>query len=70
VLTSSRDGQPYVVIFGVDLGARNSPDTFVYEKTGADGKRYVLTMSRDVRQLTDAESAQATFANGHKPSGG
>jgi hypothetical protein len=67
VLTSSRDGQPYVVILGANLGATRSADVLAYEAKGAEGKRYVLKMSYDVSQMTDAEFAQATFAMGHKP---
>jgi hypothetical protein len=67
VLTSSRDGQPYEIILGADLGASRSPEILAYEKQGKDGTRYVLTMTYDVQQLSDAEFAQATFAAGHKP---
>ena len=67
VLTSSRDGQPYVVILGAQLGSVSSDDILIYEKKGLEGKRYVLLMSRDVRQLTDEEFAQAKFAMGHRP---
>ncbi len=70
VLTSSRDGEPYVIIMGADLGATRSADILAYEKRGAEGKRYVLMMSYDVQQLTDQEFAQATFAMGHKPKDG
>jgi hypothetical protein len=69
VLISSRDGQPYVIVLGVDLGAEISKDVLAYEKNGAEGKRYVLLTSRDVMQMTDDEFAQATFAQGHKPTG-
>ena len=68
VLTSSRDGQPYVIIMGADLGGQANPsDVLAYEKVGAEGKRYVLLMSRDVQQMTDEEFSQASFARGHKP---
>jgi hypothetical protein len=67
VLISSRDGQPYVIILGADLGAEVSKDVLAYEKKGAEGKRYVLLTSRDVLQMSEDEFAQATFAMGHKP---
>ncbi|MCI0359464.1 MAG: hypothetical protein L0211_13390 [Planctomycetaceae bacterium] len=69
VLISSRDGQPYVIILDVDLGAEISKDVLAYEKKGAEGKRYVLLTSRDVIQMTDDEFAQASFAQRHKPTG-
>ena len=68
VLISSRDKQPYEIIFGVKLGDTVSDEIFIYEKTGAEGIRYVMTTSRDIRQIPAAEFAQATFANGHRPS--
>src|SRR5690349_9665042 len=68
VLTSSRDGQPYVIVLGVDLGAKRSTDIFIYEKNGKDGLRYVMQTSREVRQITDADFKNAAFAKGHKPS--
>ena len=67
VLTSSRDGQRYVIIMGATLGASTSNDILAYEKTGVDGNRYVLLTSSDVRQIPDAEFRQSTFAKGHKP---
>lgn len=67
VLVSSRDGQPYVIILGVDLGAEISRDVLAYEKNGADGKRYVLLTSRDVLAMTDEAFLAATFAMRHRP---
>jgi hypothetical protein len=67
VLISPRDKQPYVIILGAMLGTQISGDILIYEKNGAEGKRYVFTMSYDVKQLTDDEFAKASFAMGHKP---
>jgi hypothetical protein len=67
VLVSSRDGEPYVIILGARLGEVISQDILAYEKKGADGKRYVLLMDRSVRQLSDEEFKQATFAQRHRP---
>ena len=70
ILVSPRDGEPYVIIMGANLGATRSPDILAYEKRGAEGKHYVLLMSYDVQQITDEEFSKATFAMGHKPAGG
>ena len=67
VLTSDRDGQPYGIVFGLDLGAAVSHDIFIYEQKGAEGTHYVMTMSRNVLQIPDADFAQQTFARGHRP---
>lgn len=67
VLTSNRDGLPYGIVFGLDLGAEVSHDVFIYEQKGAEGTHYVMTMSRVVQQIPDAEFAQQKFARGHRP---
>lgn len=67
VLVSPRDKQPYVIILGAMLGTQMSGDILIYEKAGAEGKRYVFTMNYEVKQLTDDEFANASFAMGHKP---
>jgi len=67
VLISSRDGLPYVIVFGLSLGAQVSHDIFIYEQRGFDGQRYVMTMSRNVQQLSEDGFRGATFAKGHRP---
>lgn len=67
VLTSDRDGLPYGIVFGLDLGAAVSHDIFIYEQKGAEGTHYVMTMSRNVLQIPDADFARQTFARGHRP---
>lgn len=67
VLTSARDGHPYVVLLTVNLGSAPGNDIFIYEKSGKDGTRYVMTTALDVLQVPDAEFAQKSFAGGHKP---
>ena len=67
VLTSKRDGLPYGIVFGLDLGAEVSNEVFIYEQKGAEGMHYAMTMSRVVQQIPDAEFAQTKFARGHRP---
>jgi hypothetical protein len=68
VLVSSRDGEPYVIIMNANLGMADGRDEILaYEKTGVEGNRYVLLMSRDVRQISDDEFRRAKFAKGHRP---
>jgi hypothetical protein len=70
VMRSPRDGQPFVVILGAASkgdGGDDKSTIWAYEQTGADGKRYVLMLSGDVKLLTDGEFAGAKFAAGHKP---
>jgi hypothetical protein len=69
-LRSPNDGQPYEVAWGVrldrvmDIGA-----VFAHEKKGVDGKRYVMTVARIVKTMTDAEFSHATYPGGKKPVG-
>jgi hypothetical protein len=71
-LRSPRDGQPFVIIWGVDFnrlppGRDDIYTVAAYEQRGADGKRYVLHFPRGVVLLTDEELRKAAFPPGHKP---
>ena len=70
LLRSPRDGEPYVICWGVDLlvpakWARSTP-ILAYEKRGAEGTRYVLTTLRSVQQMSDEQFEQASFPPGHQ----
>lgn len=71
-LTSSRDGQAYVVFWGVDPRV---PPTWSkgrailgHESQGAGGTRYALIMRGNlhVEKLTDEELRASSFPPGHK----
>jgi hypothetical protein len=68
-LRSPRDGQPYVVLYGTALDPDARSTILAHEKDGVEGKRYVITLSRDVKLLTADEFANAEFAPepGKKP---
>jgi hypothetical protein len=67
LLKSPNDGQPYAIVWGVDLGNAPNPTMVVaHEKVGARGVRYVMTPT-GVRTLTDAEFGRAEFPPGYKP---
>ena len=66
---SSRDGQEFVVVWGLNL-ATAPPDTVVaYERTGADGKRMVVTVNRDILEVTPEEFARLKLTKDHAPGG-
>jgi hypothetical protein len=71
LLRSARDGQPFVVCWGVDLTQpptwAKSTAILAYEKQGVEGKRYVLTFARSVELMSDKEFSEASFPPGHKP---
>jgi hypothetical protein len=57
LLVSPRDGQKYVIRYGLRLDPFGS-EILAHEKDGADGTRYAITLSRDVRVLSDQEFAR------------
>jgi hypothetical protein len=69
LLVSPNDSQPYVIVWGANI--LTSPEPYmivVYERTGANGFRHVLTPTGTL-MLSDANFAKATFPPGHKPGG-
>src|SRR5262245_45050551 len=61
ILRSPRDGQPYVILYGVHIRKvklEMPPPIWAYEKNGVNGKRYVLTVMGAV-PMTDEEFAKA-----------
>ncbi len=51
-LVSARDGQPFVVLYGL---AMNNNPVVAHEKTGKDGSRWVVDMRKVPRLVPDAE---------------
>lgn len=73
ILRSPRDGQPFVVCWGVDMTrlpaswAQSTP-VVVYERQGAGGQRYVITAPfRKLEVLSDREFRRASFPPGYSP---
>jgi len=70
-LRSPTDGEPYVICWGVNLLAppkwAKSTPILAYEKRGANGQRYVLTIMRSVLVMSDSEFRQASIPPGHQP---
>jgi hypothetical protein len=67
-LRSPNDGEPLVVIWGVDFD--KLPPGYVvgvYEKKGVDGKRYVLRFPLGVKVMTDEQWKKAVFPPGYTP---
>ncbi len=68
-LTSTRDGQPYVIIWGLDLGGRHlgSNAPLAYEELGKEGKRLLVTCNQEVKELSEAEFTEIEWPSGHEP---
>ncbi len=70
-LRSPNDGEPLVVIWGVDFDKLpmrpGSPVVAVYEKKGVGGKRYVLRSPLSTCVMTDEQWKKAVFPPGYTP---
>lgn len=70
IILSPRDGQPYVLVGGIDISRMSSGGempVIAYESKGADGKRQVVDLRGKIRLLTPAEFDQLKFPPTHKP---
>jgi hypothetical protein len=64
---SPNDGEPYVIVWGIRLDRIDDADgVLAHEKKGRDGKRFVITLSRFTKELSDAEFSQIHYP---RPSG-
>jgi hypothetical protein len=70
ILVSPNDGQPFEIVWGVELRklkARGSAvPILAYEKTGKNGKRHVLRGRTEVLEMTDSELKAGKFPPDYK----
>jgi hypothetical protein len=64
---STRDGQEFVIVWGLNLN--NSPGDMVvaHERTGVDGKRLVVTAGSEIKEVSEEEFDKLRFPKDHKP---
>lgn len=74
LLVSPTDGQPYVVVWGVDP-TRGGPGEYMgmfpiiaYESKGRSGKRALTDIRGRPLTVPEADFPKLTFVGGHKPS--
>jgi hypothetical protein len=67
-LTSTRDGEEFVVAWGMDLNSSPKDTVVAYERKGVDGKRMVVTVDGTVSEVSQEEFAKLKFPKDHKPS--
>jgi hypothetical protein len=69
---SASDQQEFVIVWGVELRSMKAKGDAIpivaFEKTGKDGKRYVLRGHGDVILMTDGQLRAAAFPAGYVPS--
>jgi hypothetical protein len=69
LMSSTRDGQPYVILWGTDPRpgkAGVAPVVIGYETLGKNGTRFVF-LDMGVVTMSDAQFAKANFPPGKKP---
>jgi hypothetical protein len=64
---SPRDGEEFVVVWGLDLDSASADAVVAYERKGTGGKRMVVTADSTVREVTTDELRKMKFPNSHKP---
>ncbi|MGI9427463.1 MAG: hypothetical protein ACR2NM_02315 [Bythopirellula sp.] len=66
---STRDGKPYVILWGLDLEGRylGTKVPIAYERGGKDGKRLLVTCNMEIKELAAAEFAQSEWPTGYEP---
>ena len=64
---SPRDGEEFVVVWGLDLDRASADTVVAYERKGSDGKRMVITADSAVREVTNDELKQLKFPKSHQP---
>ena len=69
LLISPNDGQEFIIVYGVELkGLKVSGaqlPVVAFEKSGKDGKRYVLRGMNTIVQLTDDQLKSSVFPEGY-----
>jgi len=66
ILVSPADGQPYVIVWGIDpMSPSMVGKIWAYERNGKDEKRWVID-HRHVREMSDEEFGKAIIATGRK----
>ena len=66
---STRDGQPYIVIWGLDLTGRylEAKVPIAYERVGKDGVRLVISCNFHVEEVSSEQFAQLNWPTGFGP---
>ena len=66
---STRDGKPYVIIWGVDLEQkyRGSKLLLAYEQEGLEGRRLAIACNHTLAELTQDEFDDLQWPAGHQP---
>ena len=68
-LLSTRDGKPYVIIWGLDLEGQflGSELPLAYEKDGHEGRRFMVTCCQALLEVAPEEFLVIDWPLGHEP---
>ncbi len=64
---STRDGEEFVVVWGLDLNNAPADMVVAHERTGVNGKRLVVTADSKITEVSEDEFGKLRFPKGHKP---
>ncbi len=66
---STRDGTPYVIIWGVDLDNkyRGSDLILVYERMGIEGRRLAIACNHSLVEIDEDKFKKLSWPAGHQP---
>ncbi|MCC6127109.1 MAG: hypothetical protein IT426_19280 [Pirellulales bacterium] len=70
IILSPRDGQPYILVGGLDISQAPSGGALpvvAYERNGVNGNRQVIDLRGSIRLLTPEEFKKLKFPPAHKP---
>ncbi len=69
MLVSTRDKQPFEIIWDVDVAGRyaGSDVPIAYERTGVEGMRLLITCSMVIKQIDEEEFTNLKWPIGYKP---
>lgn len=66
-LRSTRDGEEFVVVWGLDLANSPANTVVAYERKGVDGTRMFVTADGEVREANQEEFGKLKFPKDHTP---
>jgi hypothetical protein len=68
-LRSTRDGEEFVVVWGLNLANSPANTVVAYERKGVDGTRLFVTADGEIREATKEEFDKLKFPKDHTPAG-
>lgn len=68
-LRSSRDGEEFAVVWDLNLSTAPQDTVLAYERKGVDGKRMVVLLNGETREVSAGEFTSLKFPKDYQPEG-